>query len=42
MAEGLDGKMDERIDREINKRDELEGWSGWSEGKIEGLMKRMD
>jgi hypothetical protein len=32
--------MDGGIDRGIDKRDGLEGWSGWSEGSIKGIVWR--
>ncbi len=32
--------MDGGIDREIDKRDGLEGWTGWSEGWIDRGMDR--
>ncbi len=34
----MKGKMDEGIEREIEKRDGLEGWTGWSEGIIDKRM----
>jgi hypothetical protein len=33
------GKMDRGIDREIDKRYGLEGWTGWSEGWIDKRME---